>query len=100
MSTAAARRGRRSFICGPPDSACWLYGTRIADDHHWEQDDADGPWRHGEGPLCVVCGLPRGTYEGERAGDAHRAELGHGLGTGACDDVCGVGFDPFAASRP
>jgi hypothetical protein len=65
MSTSAARRGRRSFICGPPDSACWLYGTRIADEHLWEDDGTTAPWEHGEGPLCMVCGLPRGTYDAE-----------------------------------
>lgn len=30
----------------------------------WETGGA-GPWEHGEGPLCMVCGLPRGTWEYE-----------------------------------
>lgn len=79
----------RVFICGPPDSACWYGVTRIADRHRWEDDGTPGPWEHGAGPLCVACGLPRGTYEWEQASANHRLETGHRLGTGACADACG-----------
>lgn len=70
MATGVARRNRGNFICGPADNGCWLYGTRIADEHRFPDGGAAGPWEHGEGPLCVVCGLPRGTYEAETGGRA------------------------------
>lgn len=58
-------RGPRVFICGPPDSGCYVYGSKVSDQHIWETARSAGPWEHGEGPLCAVCGLPRGTYEWE-----------------------------------
>lgn len=72
MSTSAARRNRRSFICGPLDDGCWMYGTRVADEHLWEDDDNPGPTPQGGEPLCVVCGLPRSTFEREQAAEADR----------------------------
>jgi hypothetical protein len=77
-----------------------VYGERVADEHLWDDDDGTtGPWANATGPLCQRCGLPRGTYQWERADDAHRADLGHGIGTGACVDACGPDFDPFATER-
>ncbi len=58
-------RRRWGFICGPPDSGCWLYGTKIADTHVWEAGGTTGPYEHGAGPLCQCCGLPRGKRSGQ-----------------------------------
>lgn len=74
-------------------AGCYVYGQLVAEEHLWEKPKDTGyptpkrPWKHGEGPLCLRCGLPRGTWEWEEANDFHKAETGHGLGTGACDDA-------------
>lgn len=68
-------------------SGCYLYGKRIGDHHLWPKPRPRKVFAHGAGPLCDCCGLPFGTWEWEEAADMHEAETGHGLGTGACDDV-------------
>jgi len=68
-------------------SPCCVYHQRVADEHMWETPKDTGkptprrPWDHGQGPLCIRCGLPRGTWEWEEANDAHKAETGHRMGT-------------------
>lgn len=73
--------------------SCVVYGERVADAHAWETAGPAGRWPHGAGPLCLACGLPRGTYEWERANDVHSAQAGHDLGSGACVQECGAGFE-------
>lgn len=67
-------------------TGCYVYGSRAGDTHLWETKHR-GPWQHGKGPLCIRCGLPRGTFEFDEASDYHNAAVGHRLGTGACDDA-------------
>lgn len=74
-------------------SGCYVYHQWAADEHLWETPKDTGrrtprrPWAHGKGPLCLRCGLPRGTWEWEEANDAHRTETGHNLGTYACENT-------------
>ena len=73
--------------------ACFVYHQWVADEHLWEKPADTGkrtprrPWGYGQGPLCIRCGLPRGTWEWEEASDAHKAQTGHSLGSYACTDV-------------
>lgn len=70
-------------------TACYVYGKRIADDHLWANATRlDKPREHGDGPLCLRCGLPLGTVQWETAADAHRERTGHLLDTGACIEDC------------
>jgi hypothetical protein len=87
--TGPRRRGRPTFVCGPPDSACYVYGEKVADEHLYQGRGSRSPHDHGEGPLCLRCGVPKGTIDFERASDLHVAEKGHALGTGACLEECG-----------
>lgn len=74
--------------------ACYVYGRRIADDHLWEDHDlAEQRHEFGEGPLCIRCGLPIGTWQSESADDVHQVRTGHHLGSGACLEQCGEAYD-------
>lgn len=47
---------RPGFVCGSPDSGCWHWGERAADEHEF-----------GDAGLCQVCGLPLETFDAEAA---------------------------------
>lgn len=57
----------KTFICGPADAGCWVYGTKVADRHRWRGNvNVERVREHGTGPLCLTCGLPLGTAQAEQ----------------------------------
>lgn len=59
----------------PPDFArragCWHHGEHVGAYHRWEANSPLPVIDHGQGPLCIVCGLPFGTWLAEQV-DAAR----------------------------
>lgn len=60
-------RQRPAFVCGPPDNGCYVMGRKAGDLHRWEANThvSTAHIGYGQGPVCLVCGLPWGTWHAD-----------------------------------